>query len=139
MTRPPGAAGDEDSDVFRRLVLAPIIEPTSKLDAIRVLDEAGIPAPSYPTIKRCLEPQITVGLLTDQDGSQLMIQAFEGNRAETATMLPVIRSFMHAYDALAQPGRDLRGLGGTMVLLLGGVGAPRCSIAAQLFGITPSL
>ncbi len=145
--------GDEDGDVFRRLVLARIIEPTSKLDAGRVLEEAGIDAPSYATIKRRLpayatssfrekiaarnaehvglgpatlvlydvttlyfeahqgdgfresgfskerrlEPQITVGLLADSGGFPLMIQAFEGNRAETATMLPVIRSFMTAH------------------------------------------
>jgi hypothetical protein len=32
--------GDE---VFRQLVLARIIEPTSKLDSLRVLEEAGCP------------------------------------------------------------------------------------------------
>jgi hypothetical protein len=145
---------DVDGDVFRRLVLARILEPTSKLDAIRVLDEAGIPAPSYATLKRRLpgyatdqfrdrlakalavhaalgpatlvlydvttlyfetdqgdgfresgfskerrlEPQITVGLLTDQSGFPLTIQAFEGNKAETATMLPTLRAFMAAHD-----------------------------------------
>jgi hypothetical protein len=41
-------------EVFAQLVLARVIEPTSKLDAIRVLTELGIPAPSYPTIKRRL-------------------------------------------------------------------------------------
>jgi hypothetical protein len=44
-----------------------------------------------------LEPQITVGLLTDATGFPLMVQAFEGNKAETATMLPVVRSFMAAH------------------------------------------
>src|SRR5699024_3745095 len=44
-------AGDE---VFKQLVLARIIEPTSKLEAIRVLDEVGIPAASYPTMNRRL-------------------------------------------------------------------------------------
>jgi hypothetical protein len=43
--------GDE---VFRQLVLARIIEPTSKLDSLRVLQEAGIPAASYATVKRRL-------------------------------------------------------------------------------------
>lgn len=43
--------GDE---VFKLLTLARVIEPTSKLEAIRVLEEIGIPAPSYPTIKRRL-------------------------------------------------------------------------------------
>src|SRR5215469_10396133 len=141
------AGGDE---VFRQLVLARIIEPVSKLDSLRVLDEAGVTPASYRTLKRrlpayadgewrqrlseaCaaharlgpaslvlydvstlyfeadqgdgfrepgfskerrLEPQITIGLLTGQDGFPLMVSAFEGNRAETKTMLPVIEAFM---------------------------------------------
>ena len=40
------------------------------------------------------EPQITIGLLTDASGFPLAISAFEGNMAETKTMLPVIESFM---------------------------------------------
>jgi hypothetical protein len=47
-------AATEDDQVFRRLVLARIIEPTSKLDSLRVLTEAGIDGPSYPTLKRRL-------------------------------------------------------------------------------------
>jgi hypothetical protein len=145
------AGGDE---VFFGLVAARIIEPVSKLDSLRVLAEAGAPAPSYATLKRrlpayakggfrarlsaaCaaharlgpatlvlydvstlyfetdagdgfresgfskerrLEPQITVGLLTGADGFPLMVSAFEGNKAETKTMLPVIKSFMAAHD-----------------------------------------
>ena len=46
-------AGEHDT-VFKALVLARLIEPTSKLDTIRVLEEIGIPAPSYPTINRRL-------------------------------------------------------------------------------------
>lgn len=144
------AGGDE---VFRALVLARIIEPTSKLDSLRVLGEAGVAAPSYATLKRrlprygnplwrkeisaaCaahaalgpaslvlydvstlyfetdqgdgfresgfskerrLEPQITIGLLTDASGFPLMVQAFEGNKAETATMLPTLQAFMTAH------------------------------------------
>jgi hypothetical protein len=45
------AGGDE---VFRHLVLARIIEPTSKLDSLRVLEEAGVPPASCPTMKRRL-------------------------------------------------------------------------------------
>jgi Transposase DDE domain len=142
--------GDE---VFRHLVVARIIEPTSKLDSLRVLDEVGVDPPAYATLKRrlplfatdswrrklasaCaaqaklgpaslvlydvstlyfetdardgfrepgfskerrLEPQITIGLLTDAAGFPLMVDAFEGNTAETTTMLPVIRSFMTAH------------------------------------------
>lgn len=42
------AAQDE---VFQQLVLARFVEPTSKLDAVRVLEEIGVAAPSYRTIK----------------------------------------------------------------------------------------
>ena len=143
--------GDE---VFRQLVLARIIEPASKQDSIRVLQEAGVETVSYPTLNRrlpayardswrqrlaaaCaahaalgpaslvlydvstlyfetdqgdgfrepgfskerrLEPQITVGLLADAAGFPLMIQAFEGNKAETKTMLPVITAFVAAHQ-----------------------------------------
>jgi len=144
------AGGDE---VFRQLVLARIIEPVSKLDSARVLEEAGVPPVPYRTVtrrlrvfakdswrqqisaacaahaglgpaslvlydcstlyfetdegdgfresgfskERRLEPQITIGLLTDQYGFPLMVSAFEGNRAETKTMLPVIEAFMAAH------------------------------------------
>jgi hypothetical protein len=43
--------GDE---VLRDLVLARIIEPTSKIDAERVLSETGVAAASYRTVKRRL-------------------------------------------------------------------------------------
>jgi hypothetical protein len=164
------AAGRDE--VFKALVLARIIEPTSKLDSLRVLAEAGMDPPSYRTVKRrlrlyagadedgdeedeqsvpaepaggqwrarlaraCaehvrlgpatlllydvttlyfetdagdgfrepgfskerrLEPQITVGLLTDGAGFPLMVHAFEGNRAETTTMVPVLRAFLAAH------------------------------------------
>jgi len=143
----------EGDAVFRQLVLARVIEPTSKQDSLRVLAETGIEAASYATVKRrlpvyatdgfrrklaaaCarhaglgpaslvlydvstlyfetdagdgfrepgyskerrLEPQITLGLLTDASGFPLMVEAFEGNRAETATMLPTITAFMAAH------------------------------------------
>jgi Transposase DDE domain len=145
------AGGDE---VFAQLVLARIIEPASKLDSARVLEEAGVEAVSCRTLKRrlpeyakqawrqrlsaaCaghaglgpaslvlydvstlyfqtdagdgfgepgfskerrLEPQITIGLLTDGSGFPLMVSAFEGNKAETKTMLPVIKEFMAAHQ-----------------------------------------
>jgi Transposase DDE domain len=145
------AGGDE---VFGQLVLARIIEPTSKLDSLRVLEEVGIDPPAYRALKRrlrvfatdawrqklakaCarqaglgpatlvlydvttlyfetdtgdgfrelgfskerrLEPQITIGLLTDAAEFPLMVNAFEGNKAETTTMLPVIQAFMKAHQ-----------------------------------------
>jgi Transposase DDE domain len=48
--------------------------------------------------ERRLEPQITLGLLTDASGFPLTVEAFEGNKAETATMLPVINAFKAAHD-----------------------------------------
>ena len=45
------AGGDQ---VFRHLVLAGIIEPVSKLDSIRVLEEAGVAPASYRTTARRL-------------------------------------------------------------------------------------
>jgi Transposase DDE domain len=140
--------------VFFDLVLARIIEPVSKLDSLRVLEEAGVAPVSYRTVlrrlpgyakdswrqkisaacaaharlgpatlvlydvstlyfeidegdgfresgfskERRLEPQITIGLLTGAGGFPLMVSAFEGNKAETKTMLPVIQAFMTAHD-----------------------------------------
>ena len=57
----------------------------------------GFREPGFSKERR-LEPQITIGLLTDQHGFPLMVSAFEGNKAETKTMLPVIESFMAAHD-----------------------------------------
>jgi hypothetical protein len=144
------ASGDE---VFRDLVLARIIEPTSKLDSLRVLAEVGIDPMSYRTLarrlpvyatpawrqrlaaacaahavlgpaslvlydvstlhfetdaadgfrepgfskERRLDPQIVIGLLTDGTGFPLMVEAFEGNTAETTTMLPSLTAFMAAH------------------------------------------
>ncbi|MBX7133605.1 MAG: IS1634 family transposase [Fimbriimonadaceae bacterium] len=141
-------------NVFRDLVLARIIEPSSKADTGRVLTEVGVEPASYATVKRRLpiyaqaqwrqslaaasarraglgpaslvlfdvstlyfetdagdgfrepgfskerrlEPQITLGLLTDAAGFPLTVEAFEGNRAETATMLPVINAFKAAHQ-----------------------------------------
>ena len=48
--------------------------------------------------ERRLEPQITIGLLTDHSGFPLLLEAFEGNKAETLTMIPTIKSFMVAHQ-----------------------------------------
>jgi len=135
--------------VFEQLVLSRIIEPTSKLDTIRVLDDFDVSLPSesgiHRTLKRCivksyrsritdlcfeacdhhnlslllydvttlyfeiqagdgfregglskerkLEPQIVVGLLVDHTGFPLSIHEFEGNLAETKTIIPVLTAF----------------------------------------------
>ena len=43
--------------------------------------------------ERRLEPQIIIGLLVDQYGFPLALHSFEGNTAETKTILPVIEAF----------------------------------------------
>jgi hypothetical protein len=42
-------------DTFRALVLARVIEPTSKADTVRVLGEIGVVSPHRVTFMRCLE------------------------------------------------------------------------------------
>src|SRR5205085_6280297 len=56
----------------------------------------GFREPGFSKERR-LEPQITIGLLTDASGFPLLVNAFEGNTAETTTMLPSIRAFMKAH------------------------------------------
>ncbi len=139
--------GDE---IFRDLVIARVVEPTSLLDAGRVLRDLGRAPASYATMKRTLgraaagkyrdriatwcfqhastsgdislvlydvttlyfeaekedelrkvgyskerrvDPQIVVGLLVDRGGFPLEIGCFEGNKAETATIVPIIKQF----------------------------------------------
>jgi len=43
--------------------------------------------------ERRLEPQIVVGLLVDKKGFPLSINSFEGNKAETKTIIPVLKRF----------------------------------------------
>ena len=57
----------------------------------------GFREPGFSKERR-LEPQITLGLLTDAAGFPLTVEAFEGNKAETATMLPVINAFKAAHQ-----------------------------------------
>ena len=68
----------------------------------------GFREPGFSKERR-LEPQITIGLLTGQDGFPLMVSAFEGNKAETKTMLPVIEKFMAAHQLPGRHGRRGRG------------------------------
>jgi hypothetical protein len=139
-----------DDEAFRALVLGRIVEPTSKLDTVRVLEELGVDSPSRVTFMRCLkraiekdyraviaaacyrhaaragglalvlydvttlyfetpredrlrkvgmskerrvDPQVTLGLLTDAGGFPLAVHLFEGNKAETKTLIPVLTGF----------------------------------------------
>ncbi|GAB4998258.1 IS1634-like element ISMsm6 family transposase [Mycobacterium avium subsp. hominissuis] len=146
------AVGDE---VFRDLVIARVVEPTSLLDVDRVLAELGRTSPPLSTRKRTLrracaggyreqiaaacfahartagdvslvlydvttlyfeadkedtlrrvgyskerrvDPQIVVGLLVDRCGFPLEIGCFEGNKAETLTIVPIIKAFQQRHD-----------------------------------------
>ena len=66
----------------RRLVLYDVSTLYFETDAGDGFREPGF------SKERRLEPQITIGLLTDAAGFPLMVEAFEGNKAETTTMLP---------------------------------------------------
>jgi hypothetical protein len=136
-------------EVFAALCVARLVEPTSKIDSLRVLADLGINQISQNQLYRCLpkvidkdyrsaisqicfnhskshginlllydvttlyfevqqedsyrkpglskerrlEPQIVIGLLVDQSGFPLGLHSFEGNIAETKTILPVVKSF----------------------------------------------
>ncbi len=140
--------GDEG---FAAMVLARVVEPTSKADVVRVLAEIGAPAVSVRTLFRSLarcqardyrgqlataawahtvrtngvaalvlydvttlhfergeedalrrvgmskehrvDPQVQVGLLVDPGGFPLEVHLFEGNKAETTTLIPVLTAF----------------------------------------------
>jgi hypothetical protein len=152
--------GVVDDAVFRDLVVARIVEPTSKADALRVLADLGAESMSYKTIQRRLarigpgkyrdaiaekcfvhaadrgglslllydvttlyfeaesedelrkvgyskerrvDPQIVVGLLVDRTGFPLEIGCFEGNTAETTTIVPIITAFTNRHDLADTP------------------------------------
>lgn len=145
-----------DDRVFRDLVLARLVEPTSKLDSIRVLEQLGRESVHVNTLYNCLkrvverdyrsqiaqacwehvtaeggpgvalvlydlttlyfeaeredrlrkvgmskerrvDPQITVGLLVARDGFPLDVHVFEGNKAETKTLIPVVTGFQQEH------------------------------------------
>lgn len=48
--------------------------------------------------ERRVDPQIVVGLLVDRRGFPLEIGCFEGNKAETLTMIPIIKQFQERHD-----------------------------------------
>lgn len=142
-----------EDDIFAYLCVARIVEPTSKLDSLRVLDELGVRGINRNRLYRCLghivakdyrktiaqhcftqaaagislilydvtslyfevqegdtyrksgmskerrlEPQIIVGLLVDQRGFPLGMHSFDGNTAETNTILPVVEAFKKQHN-----------------------------------------
>ena len=47
--------------------------------------------------ERRVDPQIVVGLLVDRNGFPLEIGCYEGNQAETATIVPMVRQFQERH------------------------------------------
>jgi len=47
--------------------------------------------------ERRVDPQIVVGLLVDRFGFPLEIGCYEGNRAETATIIPIVKQFQERH------------------------------------------
>ena len=146
-----------DDEAFFQLVLARLVEPTSKLDSLRVIAELGLTPVHRNTftnaLRRCadkdyrdqvaqacfqhvwtdrggdlsllmydvttlyfetdteddlrrvgfskerrVDPQIVVGLLVDRTGFPLEIACFEGNKAETHTIIPVVKAFQDRHQ-----------------------------------------
>jgi Transposase DDE domain len=146
-------------EAFRAMVLARIVEPTSKAGSLRVLADLCAPAPGLRTLFRSLQrcragdyrdriakactafsaaagglsalvmydcttlhfetsdedtgpkglrkagmstehradPQAQAGLLVDPSGFPLEVHLFEGNTAETTTLLPVLHAFQERH------------------------------------------
>ncbi|WP_282005139.1 IS1634 family transposase [Propioniciclava sinopodophylli] len=146
-----------DDEAFFQLVLARLVEPTSKLDSLRVIAELGLTPVHRNTftnaLRRCadkdyrdqvaqacfqhvwtdrggdlsllmydvttlyfetdteddlrrvgfskerrVDPQIVGGLLVDRTGFPLEIACFEGNKAETHTIIPVVKAFQDRHQ-----------------------------------------
>jgi transposase len=142
-----------DDEVFEALCITRVVEPTSKLDSLRVMADLGADTFDRNKLYRCLvraansdyrkiisqacfdhvygcdltlvlydvttlyfeiqeeddyrkpgmskerrlEPQIIIGLLVDRNGFPLGLHSFEGNKAETKTILPVIEAFQNQH------------------------------------------
>jgi hypothetical protein len=48
--------------------------------------------------ERRVDPQIVVGLLVDRNGFPLEIGCYEGNQAETATIIPIVKQFAERHN-----------------------------------------
>src|SRR3954468_15024628 len=51
--------------------------------------------------ERRVDPQVTLGLLTDAGGFPLAVHLFEGNKAETKTLIPVLAEFAEHHPGTA--------------------------------------
>lgn len=95
-------------DAFKALVLGRIIEPTSKIDTIRVLGELGVPSPSRATFRRCLQRTI------ERDYRSVIAHACYAHATRTGALALVLYDLTTLHfetdkeDTLAQ-GRDEQG------------------------------
>lgn len=153
--------------------MARIVEPASKANTVRILDELGVEHASlriiFTTLQRCarhdyrsrvaaacfqhvakmgdlslvlydvttlyfeadkedadgganqslrkvgyskerrVDPQIVVGLLVDRSGFPLEMGSFKGNKAETKTLLPIVKDFQKTPQARQFRGGSRRG------------------------------
>ena len=48
-----------------------------------------------------VDPQVQVALLVDPGGFPLEVHVFEGNKAETTTLIPVLTAFQARHDVTA--------------------------------------
>ncbi|NWN88405.1 MAG: IS1634 family transposase [Micrococcaceae bacterium] len=150
-----GLSDQVADEAFFQMVLARLVEPTSKRDSLRVLTELGVNTVHRNTFfnalkraqdrdyrgkigqacfdyslhttgmslllydvttlyfeaehedeyrkvgyskERRVDPQIVVGLLVDRAGFPLDVHSFEGNTAETHTILPVLEAFQQRHQ-----------------------------------------
>ena len=60
-------------------------------------NEDGLRKVGYSKERR-VDPQIVVGLLVDRHGFPLEIGCYEGNKAESATIIPIVKQFAARHD-----------------------------------------
>ena len=109
--------------VFRQLVLARIIEPTSKLDSLRVLTEAGVGTVSHPTLNRRphdyadagFRPQARRGVRGARPAGAAVESPGEGGSSAGPRVGPIVRgggvfspedkhAVVEEYNRLTEPG-----------------------------------
>jgi hypothetical protein len=67
------------------------------VSTLRIETDTGDGEPGFGK-HRHLDPQITIGLMTDASGFPLMVQGFDGGEAGTTTILPVIEAFKTSHQ-----------------------------------------
>lgn len=91
-------------EAFRALVLGRIVEPTSKLDTVRVLEELGVGSPSRVTFMRCLKRVVA------KDYRSQIATACYGHATRTGGLALVLYDVTVRHEALVVrvEVRDLR-------------------------------